>query len=79
MLDQQQLQTFVSIAQPQQPITNALSPSVVLGMGWQGLRGNLAVGFLRTVISGGGLLRKFRSAASGVGGSGRLRERPERL
>jgi hypothetical protein len=64
--------TFVSIAQPQQPTTNALSPSVVLGMGWQGQRSNLTVGFLRTVISGGGLLGGDNSVGADVSGGWKL-------
>ena len=63
---------LVDIAQPQLPTANSLSPSVVLGMGWQGLRGNLAVGFMRTVISGSGLLGADNSVGGDLSGGWKL-------
>jgi hypothetical protein len=50
---------------PQTPATS-WNPEIVLSMGWQGNRGNVAASFLRTVASGGGLVGNFDSVSANL-------------
>jgi hypothetical protein len=51
---------------------NSWSPSVVASMGWQGVRGNLAIDYLYAVTSGQGLYGAFRSDGASASGGWRL-------
>jgi hypothetical protein len=56
-------------SQPKQATLGSWDPAVVLSFGWQGVQGNIAASFLRTVVSGGGLLGAFTSTSASLDGS----------
>lgn len=56
------------VSQTQQPAIASWSPAVVLSMGWQGDKGNVAANFLRTEISGGGFLGAYNSTSANISG-----------
>ena len=58
----------VDIGQPKQSDIVKWEPEVVLSMGWQGTKGNVAASFLRTVTSGGGLVGAYNSVSANLSG-----------
>ena len=51
---------------PVQTPATSWNPEIVLSMGWQGNRGNVAASFLRSVASGGGLIGTFNSVSANL-------------
>jgi hypothetical protein len=55
---------YTEITQPQQPTITRWNAIAVLSMGWQGEKGNLSSSFLRTAISGTGLIGAYNSVSA---------------
>jgi len=64
--------TYVDTQQPSAPDVTSWEPAIVLSMGWQGNRGNVAASFLRAVMSGGGFVGAYNSVSGNIVGGWKI-------
>jgi hypothetical protein len=64
--------TYNEVEQTQQPTSTSWSGITVLSMGWQGNKGSVTSSFMRTTVSGSGLLGAFTSVSANLSGVWKL-------
>jgi hypothetical protein len=64
--------TYTELEQTQQPTATAWSGIAVLSLGWQGDKGNVSSSFMRTTLSGAGLLGAFNTVSANLSGGWKI-------